>query len=106
MVFTGIPTESCSYDHCRRNIARWIPAQSSLARGRSEISMRLGGGRRADLERSCTWRARAEFDRELEMQPAKMILQRQRRGLCRDHSARQMNQCADRAIIVGDRLVT
>ena len=68
--------------------------------------MRLGGGRRAGLERSCTWRARAEFDRELEMQPAKMVPQRQRRNLCRDHSGHQMNECTARAIIVGDRLMT
>jgi hypothetical protein len=40
------------------------------------------------------------------MQLAKMVWQRQRGSLCRNHSAHQMNQCADRAIIVGDRLAT
>src|SRR6516164_10017738 len=101
MVFTGI-TESLFVDDCRRNIARWIPAQPSLARGRGEIRMRLGGGRRASLEQGCTSRVRAEFDRELNMQPAKMVKHRQRRDLCRDQSGHQINECTARAITVGD----
>ena len=68
--------------------------------------MRLGGGRRASLEQGCTSRVRAEFDRELNMQPAKMVKHRQRRDLCQDHSGHQMNECAARAIVVGDGLVT
>jgi hypothetical protein len=83
-----------------------VSAQPSLARERSETRSMSGDGRCARAEQRGVWRSQIKFGGKLEPQLAENGGQRQRRHLGRHQCAGEMDERADRAVVVGEVFTT